>query len=148
MAKSEKDWSVERDRVAQMLVQAAKLDKDVTYGDLGHELGMIARHPKIKQWLQRRPESPWLFSTRNGGPINTRYLREMIKRKATRAEITEPERVTPHVLRHTFATDLYRETHNLILAQKALGHANLATTSIYTHVVDDELEQAMRRGRP
>lgn len=55
--------------------------------------------------------------------------------------------MTPHVLRHTFATDLLRETKNIRLTQKALGHSNLATTMIYTHVADEELEKAMRRER-
>jgi site-specific recombinase XerD len=60
--------------------------------------------------------------------------------------------------RHTFATDLYRETTNIRLTHEALGHANLATTQIYTHVVDEELEgalksfrhegAALRRGKP
>ena len=50
----------------------------------------------------------------------------------------------PHTLRHTFATDLYRETKNIRLVQKALGHADLTSTMIYTHIVDEELEEALR----
>ena len=50
----------------------------------------------------------------------------------------------PHTLRHSFATDLYRETTNIRLTQKALGHSNLATTQIYTHIVDEELEGALK----
>jgi integrase/recombinase XerD len=53
----------------------------------------------------------------------------------------------PHTLRHTFATDLYRETKNIRLVQKALGHADLSTTMIYTHIVDEELEDALRTFR-
>ncbi len=50
-------------------------------------------------------------------------------------------------VRHSFATDLYRETTNIRLTQKALGHANLATTQIYTHIVDEELEGALKSFR-
>lgn len=101
----------------------------------------------IGRWLKRRPASEWLLCTRYGTQVNTRYLRELVKRKAVDAAIPEAERVTPHVLRHTFATDLLRETKNIRLTQKALGHANLATTMIYTHVADEELERAMKRWR-
>lgn len=98
----------------------------------------------IGRWLERRPPSLWLFPTRDGGQINTRYLRTMIKHYAVKAGIAEAERVTPHVLRHTFATDLLRETKNIRLVQKALGHSDVSTTMIYTHVFDEELEEALR----
>ena len=98
----------------------------------------------IGQWLERRLGSQWLFPTRHGSQLQTRYLRTLVKRLARRAGISEAERVSPHTLRHTFATDLYRETKNIRLVQKALGHANLSTTMIYTHIVDDELEEALR----
>ena len=101
----------------------------------------------IERWLQRRTTAEWVLCTRHGGQVNTRYMREMVKRKALAAGISEAERVTPHVLRHSFATDLLRETKNIRLTQKALGHANLATTMIYTHVADEELERALRRQR-
>lgn len=99
----------------------------------------------IARWLDRRPSSAWLLCTRHGGQINTRYMRELVKRKAVAAGISEAERVTPHVLRHSFATHLLRQEKNIRLVQKALGHTNLATTQIYTHVADEELEKAMRR---
>lgn len=99
----------------------------------------------IGYWLERRPVSPWLFPTRDGEQINTRYLRTMVKHYAVKAGVSEAERVTPHVLRHTFATDLLRETKNIRLVQKALGHSDVSTTMIYTHVFDEELEEALRR---
>lgn len=99
----------------------------------------------IGSWLTRRPIGPWLFPTRDGSPVSTRYIREMVKRMARRAGISEVERFSPHALRHTFATDLYAATKNLRLVQKALGHADVSTTMIYTHVVDGELEEALRR---
>ena len=69
----------------------------------------------------------------------------MVKRYATRAGIEKD--IHPHTLRHSFATDLYRRTTNIRLTQKALGHSNLATTQIYTHIVDEELEGALRSFR-
>ena len=69
----------------------------------------------------------------------------MVKRYAVKAGIEKD--ITPHTLRHSFATDLYQETTNIRLTQKALGHANLATTQIYTHIVDEELEGALKSSR-
>lgn len=98
----------------------------------------------VEEWLERRPESEWLFPTRDGGQLSTRYLRAMVSRIAEEAEIPEADRVSPHTLRHTFATELLRETKNLRLVQKALGHASIQTTQVYTHIVDEELEDALR----
>ena len=102
---------------------------------------------EIGAWLERRPESPYLFPTRDGNQVQTRYMRAMVKRLARQAEVDEADRVSPHTLRHTFATDLLRETKNLRLVQKALGHADISTTQIYTHIVDEELEEALRTFR-
>ena len=52
-------------------------------------------------------------------------------------------RITVHGLRHTFATMLYGRTRNLLLVSKALGHAQVATTQVYAHIADDELEEAL-----
>ena len=98
----------------------------------------------IGDWLGRRPESEWLFPTRDGGRVQTRYLRALVKRLALKAGVAEARKVSPHSLRHTFATDLYRDTKSLRLVQKALGHASLSSTQIYTHIVDEELKEALR----
>ena len=62
----------------------------------------------------------------------TSHLRRSVKRYARKAGIEEVERVSPHTLRHTFATQLYRETSNIRMVQEALGHSDLSTTMIYT----------------
>ena len=55
------------------------------------------------------------------------------------------KKLSPHALRHTFATHLYRRTGDILVVQRALGHRYLSTTQIYTHLVDDALEDALER---
>ncbi len=96
----------------------------------------------LRKWREKRPQGELLFTTLGGGRINDRYLRALVERLARKAGIEK--KVHPHTLRHTFATDLYRQTKDLRLVQKALGHSSIHTTTIYTHVIDDDLEKAMR----
>ncbi len=66
----------------------------------------------------------------------------MVSRYSEKAGITK--RVSPHTFRHTFASDLLRATKNIRLVQKALGYEDLSTTMIYTHIVDEEFEDALK----
>jgi integrase/recombinase XerD len=99
----------------------------------------------LRAWREKRPRSEFFFSTLKGKWIIDRDLRIMVERRAKRAGISKD--VHPHMLRHSFATDLYRETKNILLVQKALGHSDLSTTMIYTHIHDAELESAMKTFR-
>ena len=84
---------------------------------------------RLREWRERRPApSEYLFTTLHGKPVMSNYYRKTVKRYARKAGI--PKDVHPHTLRHTFATDLYRETKDIRLVQKALGHADVSTTMI------------------
>ena len=103
---------------------------------------------ELQGWMDRRqekaPKADYLLPTSKGTQVATSHLRRSVKRYARDAGIEEVDRVSPHTLRHTFATRLYRGTGKIRLVQKALGHSDLSTTMIYTHVVDEELEGAMK----
>jgi integrase/recombinase XerD len=103
---------------------------------------------ELREWTDRRTEeaenSEFLLPTRKGTKVATSHLRRSVKRYARDADIEEVERVSPHTLRHTFATRLYRSAGKIRMVQKALGHSDLSTTMIYTHVVDEELETALK----
>lgn len=82
--------------------------------------------------------------TRKGTKVATSHLRRSVKRYAHDACIDEANRGSPHMLRHTFAMRLYRETGKIQMVQEALGHSDVSTTMIYPHIVDEELEGAMK----
>ena len=103
----------------------------------------------LKDWIDQRSSSKLhsssnlVFTSLDGKkPLCGRWLRKMVKRVAENAGL---DKVHPHTLRHTFATNLLRQEKNLRLVQRALGHSNIATTTIYTHICDEELELAMKR---
>lgn len=99
----------------------------------------------IQKWVERKPKSEFIFPTSKGTKIKTRYMRAMVKRMARKANVTEVEKFSCHNCRHTFATDLLRQTNNLELVRKALGHSDVSSTQRYTHLVNDDLKKVMRR---
>lgn len=103
---------------------------------------------ELQIWREDQSEkigpTEYVFSNREGKRLIERDIREMINKYSTKAL---NKKVNPHTLRHSYATDLYRETKDIRLVQKALGHEDLSTTMIYTHLVDDELENALKSFR-
>jgi integrase/recombinase XerD len=101
---------------------------------------------ELEKWNERQikqhVKSEYVFTTFKGGQIGIRYIQQMVKRYSEKAGIEK--NITPHKLRHTFATDYYKETKDILETGKALGHADVSTTMIYTHVVDDDMENSMK----
>jgi integrase/recombinase XerD len=81
------------------------------------------------------------------GHLTRQYFHSLVKDVAVLAGIS-PSRVTPHVLRHAFATHLLAHGADLRVIQTLLGHADLATTEIYTHVLDDHLKELVLTKHP
>ena len=75
--------------------------------------------------------------------LNQRAVQRLIKHYAKKAGITK--RVTPHIIRHSFATDLLRNGADIRSVQALLGHANITTTQIYTHVTDQALKEVHKK---
>ncbi len=94
----------------------------------------------LKKYLKRKKiKSEFVFSKKNGKPITADTIERMVKKYGKKAGI--PKKVTPHVLRHSFATHLLESGENIRKIQELLGHSNLATTQIYTFVSTNELKK-------
>lgn len=91
--------------------------------------------------------SPWLFPSRGGKPISRVRLFQLVRDLAAAAGI-DPARVSPHVLRHAFATHLLAGGADLRAVQAMLGHADIATTEIYTHLDTDHLVRLVNERHP
>lgn len=104
----------------------------------------------IAAWLPLRSpaDSPWLFPSRGrSGHLTPRRFDQLLKAAALEAGL-DPATVSPHVLRHAFATHLLEGGADLRILQTLLGHADIATTQIYTHVTSDRLSDVVSRNHP
>ncbi len=101
---------------------------------------LVARGPAGS----RRPDA--LFVNHRGAPLGVRGIRYRLHQAAVRAGL--PEDATPHTLRHSFATHLLDGGADLRVVQELLGHADLATTQVYTHVAPARLRSVYRRAHP
>jgi integrase/recombinase XerD len=113
--------------------------------------GRWAREKLLDYLRQDRPRlarrmSPFLFITRSGKPLTRQGFWKLIRGYALAAGVDK--RVTPHMLRHSFATHLLEGGADLRAVQSMLGHADISTTQIYTHVNGARLKEAHRRFHP
>lgn len=99
-------------------------------------------------FLTKDRQSKFLFPSRSAeGFLTRRRIHQMLKELALKANI-DPEKLSPHVLRHAFATHLVEGGADLRSVQTLLGHADIATTQIYTHVASDRLTSVMEAAHP
>jgi integrase/recombinase XerD len=92
----------------------------------------------LRGWLAGRTSGYVFPSREGGGPLTTRAVQYLFKRLAEKANLPNPKDSHPHALRHAFATRLLARGVNIRVVQELLGHANLGTTELYTHVENGE----------
>ena len=105
---------------------------------------------RILAWLPLRdardPKGEHLLVTKAGTALQSRTIQRMMDRLADEAEIPRG-RLTPHVLRHNFATGLLERGADLVSIQRLLGHASIATTRVYLEISDQTLREIYKRAQ-
>lgn len=96
--------------------------------------------------LLKGKESEYLFINKNGSVLSTRYVRKMIDNVVRKCEINY--NISPHTLRHTFATGMLNAGADLVSVKELLGHSSLNTTSIYTHVTNEQIKKVYEIAHP
>lgn len=122
----------------QRLVPLGEQAVQAIRGYLEHERPLLASRANTPP--------PWLLLSRRGRRLRREAIWELVKKYAARATLSP--KISPHTLRHSFATHLLAGGADLRQVQEMLGHASIATTQIYTHVDQTRLKQVHRQFHP
>ena len=132
--------------VGRLLVKEGKGGKDAFLWTNEENITALqewrVRQAAVFTERQNEGRPAYVFASLDGTPLGPRYVRRMVERYALKAGLEK--HVYPHLLRHCFATDLLRATRNLRIVQRAGRWADISTVQIYAHIVDEEVEGAMR----
>ena len=93
-----------------------------------------------------KKSSEYLILNKNGNKLSERYIREIINKKVSQASLDI--KISPHTLKHTFATDILENGADLMTVKELLGHESLNTTSIYTHITNEQIKKTYNLAHP
>jgi integrase/recombinase XerD len=99
-----------------------------------------------KERIENGVTSEYFFTSQKGSKFHTSTIEKIVRESAKEAGIVK--RVTPHVLRHTFATNVLKNGGDIRFIQKLLGHASIGTTEIYTHIDDETMREMFKKYGP
>lgn len=119
--------------------------RTVYFGEYARDAIFKYMHGLRKKLLNGK-ESEYLFLNKNGNNITTRGIQKIIDKIVSETEVKT--KVSPHTLRHTFATHLLDNGCDLRSVQELLGHKNINTTEVYTHVTSERLKDVYFKSHP
>ena len=114
-------------------------ERIIPYGETARGILQVYMD-KARPKLQTESSKSFIFLTRTGGPMSRQRIWQLIKKYAIQAGINK--KISPHTLRHSFASHLLSQGGDLRVIQEMLGHADIATTQIYTHVDTNKFKSA------
>lgn len=125
----------------------------------GSKIRIVFLSAEARKWLQqylqaRQDLSPYMFvahdraqigreKNNDAQPLTSRSIERLVQRYARQAGIMK--KITPHTLRHSYATDLLRNGADIRSVQSMLGHASITTTQIYTHITNQQLKEIYKK---
>ena len=130
-------------------------DKSIKFYGKGNKERYVPLHNEtitaIKNYLPDRKKvkiktkdaKKAIFLSNQGNRISVRTIQIMVKKYAKMAGVRNADKITPHKLRHTFASILYKQTKDLRVLQELLGHSDVSTTQIYTHTDKEQRKNAI-----
>jgi integrase/recombinase XerD len=127
------------------VVGKGRKERAVPIGRMARER-LLAYLKDVRPQILGRRLSAYLFVTRAGTSMTRQAFWQRLRRRAVQAEVRQ--RLSPHTLRHAFATHLVEGGADLRAVQLMLGHADIATTEIYTHVARERLREVHRKFHP
>lgn len=122
-------------------------DRYVPFGHFAQNaIQEYLRKGRLPLMEEHHKEHPYLFVNHLGDPLSARGMEYVLKQVKKKSGLTID--LHPHMLRHTFATDMLNEGADMRTVQELLGHASLSSTQIYTHVTKDALQRNYRAFHP
>lgn len=138
---------VDRSRQVIHILGKGKKERYVPFHELALEcLDRYLDEARFSLMVNAKEKHQYVFVNKNGNPLTTRGLRDILDRMALNTGIGR--RLHPHAIRHTFATHLLDQGAELRFVQEMLGHSNLSTTQIYTHVSKEKLRKTYDVSHP
>jgi len=100
----------------------------------------------LEAWRKIRPKGDYFFSTLEGKKLSDRYIQQMVGRYALKAGIIN-KKISPHTLRHSYATQFYKQTKDIETLRRILGHTDIGTTTVYITLANIDVETGMNHLR-